>query len=126
MRYLRSRPWRARGPWLGALASTRRRGHYDRALCSPAAETDDNAAFVATDGEDVLLDQAPALKMTELSPLSGGIGVAHIDQAGLLAASAQGAGASAAAPSADRLLEAALAARALAPRHDEADARQSA
>jgi hypothetical protein len=84
MRYMRSRPWRSRGPWFDNRAGARRRGRRVDELVSAACdELLDSAAPAAVDDveEDVLLTSAPAWPILERMPAAW---VAH-DRAGLLA-----------------------------------------
>jgi hypothetical protein len=87
VRYIRSRPWRARGPLLGKLAGSRRRGHADNEFwpSGPESEQVDVGAEVAGGEDDLLIAEAPAMA-TDGSPGTGQIVVARIDEAGLLAA----------------------------------------
>lgn len=48
MRYIRSRPWRSRGPWFGNRAGARRRGYRDDEVLSVAHG-------VFQDGDDVVV-----------------------------------------------------------------------
>lgn len=122
MRYLRARPWRARGPWLGVHAGTRRRGHFDSASVNLVVDSQqhDDAVVTHADEVDRLLAAAPARDLTEL-PLTEHVVAARIDEAGLHAARTREPGASAALDPIDALAEAALAAR-----HHDAISRQSA
>jgi hypothetical protein len=75
MRYMRSRPWRSRGPWFDNRAGARRRGRRADELV--AAVSDDLqvqvqgrdggvSAGVDVEAEDVLLSGAPAWPVADL------------------------------------------------------------
>jgi hypothetical protein len=85
MRYMRSRPWRSRGPWFDNRAGARRRGRRaDELVFADSDELLDSAAPAEVDdveAEDVLLAGAPAWPILERMPTAW---VAH-DRASLLA-----------------------------------------
>ena len=85
MRYMRSRPWRSRGPWFDNRAGARRRGRRaDELVFADSDELLDSAAPAEVDdveAEDVLLAGAPAWPILERMPAAW---VSH-DRAGLLA-----------------------------------------
>src|SRR5215216_5599900 len=85
MRYMRSRPWRSRGPWFENRAGARRRGRRaDELVFADSDELLDSAAPAEVDdveAEDVLLAGAPAWPILERMPTAW---VAH-DRASLLA-----------------------------------------
>src|SRR5215208_1961377 len=74
MRYMRSRPWRSRGPWFDNRAGARRRG--GRADGLEAAVSDElhvpdgvvSAGVDVVEAEDVLLSGAPAWSISERMP----------------------------------------------------------
>lgn len=76
MRYMRSRPWRSRGPWFDNRAGARRRGRRADELV--AAVSDDlqgqgqdggaSADVDIVEAEDVLLSGAPAWPLSERMP----------------------------------------------------------
>jgi hypothetical protein len=76
MRYMRSRPWRSRGPWFDNRAGARRRGRRADELV--AAVSDDlqgqdqdggaSAGVDIVEAEDVLLSGAPAWPLSERMP----------------------------------------------------------
>src|SRR5215213_7985817 len=83
MRYMRSRPWRSRGPWFENRAGARRRGRRaDELVFADSDELLDSAAPAEVDdveAEDVLLAGAPAWPILERMPTAW---VAH-DRASL-------------------------------------------
>jgi hypothetical protein len=84
MRYMRSRPWRSRGPWFDNRAGARRRGRRDDELeFAFSDELHDGVASTGVDveAEDVLLASAPAWPISERLPAAW---VAH-DLASLFA-----------------------------------------
>src|SRR3954468_23547110 len=84
MRYMRSRPWRSRGPWFDNRAGARRRGRRaDELVLAASDELQDSVLPVGledVEAEDVLLTSAPAWPIPEQMPAAGG---AH-DRASLL------------------------------------------
>jgi hypothetical protein len=74
MRYMRSRPWRPRGPWFDNRAGARRRGRRADELVAAVAEDLQVQESVASAGvdvveaEDVLLSGAPAWPILERMP----------------------------------------------------------
>lgn len=72
MRYMRSRPWRSRGPWFDNRAGARRRGRRaDELVLAPSDELQDSALPVGleeVEAEDVLLSGAPAWPIPERMP----------------------------------------------------------
>jgi hypothetical protein len=74
MRYMRSRPWRPRGPWFDNRAGARRRGRRADELVTAVAEDLQVQESVASAGvdvveaEDVLLSGAPAWPILERMP----------------------------------------------------------
>jgi hypothetical protein len=74
MRYMRSRPWRSRGPWFDNRAGARRRGRRADELV--AAVSDDlymqdggaSAGVDVVEADDVLLSGAPAWPILERMP----------------------------------------------------------
>jgi hypothetical protein len=74
MRYMRSRPWRSRGPWFDNRAGARRRGRRADELL--ATVSDDlhvqdgvvSAGVDVVEAEDVLLSGAPAWPISERMP----------------------------------------------------------
>jgi hypothetical protein len=85
MRYMRSRPWRPRGPWFENRAGARRRGRRaDELVSAVSDELHDSVASVGVEdveAEDVLLTSAPVWPTLEAKPAAL---VAH-DRANLLA-----------------------------------------
>jgi hypothetical protein len=85
MRYMRSRPWRPRGPWFENRAGARRRGRRaDELVSAVSDELHDCVASVGVEdveAEDVLLTSAPVWPTLEAKPAAL---VAH-DRANLLA-----------------------------------------
>ena len=92
MRYMRSRPWRSRGPWFDNRAGARRRGRRADELV--AAVSDElqvqdsvaSAGVEVVEAEDVLLSGAPAWPIPERMPAAW---VAH-DRASSLAPNGPG------------------------------------
>ena len=73
MRYMRSRPWRSRGPWFDNRAGARRRGRRADELVAVSDEllVPDGVASAGVDvveAEDVLLSGAPAWPISERMP----------------------------------------------------------
>ena len=72
MRYMRSRPWRSRGPWFDTRAGARRRGRRaDELAPAVADELHDGVALVGiedVEAEDVLLSSAPVWSILEQRP----------------------------------------------------------
>src|SRR3954465_963317 len=72
MRYMRSRPWRSRGPWFDNRAGARRRGRRAAEMVfANSDEPRDSAAAGSVDdvaAEDVLLASAPAWPILERIP----------------------------------------------------------
>ena len=74
MRYMRSRPWRPRGPWFDNRAGARRRGRRADELVMAVTEDLQVQESVASAGvdvaeaEDVLLSGAPAWPIPERMP----------------------------------------------------------
>src|SRR5215204_5019359 len=72
MRYMRSRPWRPRGPWFDNRAGVRRRGRRADELVSAVSDKlrDGVAPVDAEDveAEDVLLTSAPVWPILEGRP----------------------------------------------------------
>jgi len=74
MRYLRSRPWRSRGPWFDNRAGARRRGRRADELLVAASDglhVQDGGASNGGDvveAEDVVLSGAPAWPISERMP----------------------------------------------------------
>jgi hypothetical protein len=85
MRYMRSRPWRPRGPWFDNRAGARRRGRRaDELVPAVSDELDDGVAPVVAENveaEDVLLASAPVWPILQGRPAAL---VTH-DRANLLA-----------------------------------------
>src|SRR5215203_4838585 len=85
MRYMRSRPWRSRGPWFDNRAGARRRGRRaDELVFADSDELLDTATPAGVDdieAEDVLIAGTPSWPILERRPTAW---VAH-DRAGLLA-----------------------------------------
>jgi hypothetical protein len=85
MRYMRSRPWRPRGPWFDNRAGARRRGRRaDELVPAVSDELDDGGAPVGVEdveAEDVLLASAPVWPILQGRPAAL---VTH-DRANLLA-----------------------------------------
>ena len=85
MRYMRSRPWRSRGPWFDNRAGARRRGRRaDELVATVSEELPKSVAPVGVEdmeAEDLLLTSAPAWPITEWMPAAW---VAH-DRASLVA-----------------------------------------
>jgi hypothetical protein len=92
MTYMRSRPWRPRGPWFDNRAGARRRGRRVDELVSAVSDEphmqDDivSAGIEAVEAEDVLLSGAPAWPISARMPTAW---VAH-DRASSLAPSGPG------------------------------------
>lgn len=90
MRYMRSRPWRSRGPWFDNRAGARRRGRRADELTSAVVdELHDGVALVGVEdveAEDVLLSSAPVWPILEQSPAA----LVVLDRASLLAPSEPG------------------------------------
>ena len=73
MRYMRSRPWRSRGPWFDNRAGARRRGRRADELVAVSDEllVPDGVASAGVDvveADDVLLSGAPAWPISERMP----------------------------------------------------------
>lgn len=74
MRYMRSRPWRSRGPWFDNRAGARRRGRRVDELESAVSDelqAQDSivlAGVEVVEAEDVLLPGAPAWPISEQMP----------------------------------------------------------
>ena len=72
MRYMRSRPWRSRGPWFENRAGARRRGRRaDELVLAVSDELLDGLApvgFEDVEAEDVLLTSAPAWPIPSRMP----------------------------------------------------------
>ena len=74
MRYMRSRPWRSRGPWFDNRAGARRRGRRADELVAAVSDellVPDGVASAGVDvveAEDVLLSGAPAWPILERMP----------------------------------------------------------
>jgi hypothetical protein len=74
MRYMRSRPWRPRGPWFDNRAGARRRGRRADELVAAVSDELHLADGVASAGvdvveaEDVLLSGAPVWPLSERMP----------------------------------------------------------
>jgi hypothetical protein len=87
MRYIRSRPWRPRGPWFDNRAGARRRGRrVDELVAAVSEELPDGvvpAGVEDFEAEDVLLTSALAWPISERMPAAW---VAY-DRASLLALS---------------------------------------
>ncbi len=72
MRYMRSRPWRPRGPWFDNRAGARRRGRRADELVEAVSDDLHVPDGIASDGievveaEDVLLPSAPAWPISNL------------------------------------------------------------
>src|SRR5215217_3127976 len=85
MRYMRSRPWRSRGPWFDNRAGARRRGRRaDELVATVSEELPESVAPVGVEdmeAEDLLLTSAPAWPIPEWMPAAW---VAH-DRASLVA-----------------------------------------
>jgi hypothetical protein len=86
VKYMRSRPWRSRGPWCNTRAGARRRGYRDDELLSAtsdAIQNDDDVVmhieFEATSADDVLLPNM------EEGPVANRVLAERIDLSGLLA-----------------------------------------
>lgn len=94
VKFMRSRPWRSRGPWFGNRAGARRRGYRDDEVLSVAygvfPDGDDvvrSAASEAIVAEDMVLADAAGRSLPE-SMLA-----ARVDVSGLLAIASPEAGA---------------------------------
>src|SRR5215208_7967911 len=74
MRYMRSRPWRPRGPWFENRAGARRRGRRADELVAAVSDELQGQDGVASarveviEAEDVLLSTAPAWSISERMP----------------------------------------------------------
>lgn len=74
MKYMRSRPWRPRGPWLDNRAGARRRGRRADELVAAVSDTlhvQDGVAATGVDvveAEDVLVSGMPAWPISERMP----------------------------------------------------------
>ena len=74
MRYMRSRPWRPRGPWFDNRAGARRRGRRADELVAEVSddlqvhESVASAGVDVVEAEDVLLSGAPASPIVERMP----------------------------------------------------------
>jgi hypothetical protein len=74
MRYMRSRPWRSRGPWFDNRAGARRRGRRADELLAAVSDDlhmQDDGASAGLDvvaADDVLLSGAPAWPISERMP----------------------------------------------------------
>ena len=90
MGYIRSRPWRPRGPWFDNRAGARRRGRRADELASAVVdELHDGVALVGVEdveAEDVLLSSVPVWPILEQSPAA----LVVLDRASLLAPSEPG------------------------------------
>ena len=127
MRYMRSRPWRSRGPWFDNRAGARRRGRRaDELVLAAPDELQDSVLPVGleeVEAEDVLLTGAPAWPIPERMPAAW---VAH-DRARLLAT--HGPGHDRALQPIDQLAEAVTTAHILSSLNDDSassSSRQSA
>jgi hypothetical protein len=127
MRYMRSRPWRSRGPWFDNRAGARRRGRRaDELVLAASDELQDSVLPVGleeVEAEDVLLTGAPAWPIPERMPAAW---VAH-DRASLLAT--HGSGHDRAPQPIDQLAEAVTTAHILSSLNDDSassSSRQSA
>lgn len=92
VKYIRSRPWRARGPWFGNRAGPRRRGYRDDELQPVAGDFGGDGADLvisveseAVAADDLLLLDAPPPSMAD------GMLAARVDLSGLRAIAARGA-----------------------------------
>lgn len=94
MRYMRSRPWRSRGPWFDNRAGARRRGRRaDELMSAVSDELQVQDGMVSADvevveAEDVLLPVAPAWPISHLQQVPTAW-VAH-DRASALAPNGPG------------------------------------
>src|SRR3954471_21230668 len=72
MRYMRSRPWRSRGPWFDNRAGARRRGRRADELVLAASDVLQDSVLPVgledVEAEDVLLTGAPAWPTPERMP----------------------------------------------------------
>ena len=74
MRYMRSRPWRPRGPWFDNRAGARRRGRRADELVAAvsdelhAPDGEVSASVDVVEAEDVLLSGAPVWPLSERMP----------------------------------------------------------
>jgi hypothetical protein len=123
MRYMRSRPWRSRGPWFDNRAGARRRGRRaDELVAAVSDELLDGAAPAGVDdveAEDILLTSAPAWPIPSRM---ASVWVAH-DRATLVAQDDPGH--DRALQQFDQLADAAIAAQVLSPLIDESGASHS-
>ena len=117
MTYMRSRPWRPRGPWFDNRAGARRRGRrVDELVSAVSDELQDgvvSAGAEAVEAEDVLLPFAPAWPIPERMPMAW---AAH-ERASSLAPN--GSGHERAPQQIDQLAEAVIAAHMLSSRSDD-------
>ena len=117
MRYMRSRPWRPRGPWFENRAGARRRGRRVDELVSAVSEELPDGVVSAhvedVEAEDVLLTHPSAWPISQQMPAAW---VAH-DRASLLATN--GPGHDRALQPTDQLAEAVIAAHMLSSRSED-------
>ena len=119
MRYMRSRPWRSRGPWFDNRAGARRRGRRSDELV--AAVSDElhvdggvvAADLEATEAQDVVLPMATAWPIHERMP------TAWLAHERTIALAPSGSGHDRALQPIDQLAEAVIAARMLSSRSEE-------
>ena len=87
VRYLRSRPWRSRGPWFNTRAGSRRRGFRDDELVSVAYD-DDPSDAISAGAREVAVIEDILLPDPATQPLPEGLLGAHVDLSGLQAIAA--------------------------------------
>jgi hypothetical protein len=90
VKYIRSRPWRSRGPWFGNRAGARRRGYRDDELLSATftgTQHDDDVVmhveYAAASADDLLLP------ITDDEPAANRMLAERVDLSGLLALAAR-------------------------------------
>ncbi|MGH2618844.1 MAG: hypothetical protein ACRDJC_26750 [Thermomicrobiales bacterium] len=90
MKYIRSRPWRSRGPWFHNRAGARRRGNRDDEVLSATfngAQNDDDVVmhieYELTSADDVILPP------TDAWPVIQRMLAERVDLSGLLALASQ-------------------------------------
>ena len=123
MRYMRSRPWRSRGPWFDNRAGARRRGRRaDELVMAVSDELPDSvtsAGVEDVEAEDVLITGAPAWPIPARIPAAW---VTH-DRASLLTPDEPGLERDL--QQIDQLTDAVIAAHVLSPLSDESGSSHS-
>ena len=92
MKYMRSRPWRSRGPWFNTRAGARRRGYRDDELASATFSTthNDDDVVMHIEYQGAAADDAPSPTMdVEEGPVANRVLAERVDLSGLLALASQ-------------------------------------